>query len=383
MRSAGKPMGNLLKRISRWVRPDSKVIPHSQGFLRLYPRGTEYWIIEGKGAPATSTAVRLCWGEHELGQTLWQKLKPGDAVVGFQFVLHHSLLSALFRRGRLTIETGSVAWTVQPSRIYRERGGHTPTAPEEDPHDLLQQGYILGSTGQLQKPKNLDVLWIEKTLRHYERVRVLFKELFGYDLFVVGGTLLGWVRHRDIISFDKDFDTSYLSDRTEPVEIQAEFAQIVKTLLKHGERIKLIGRNRKQNQFLRRHYFFWVLDEDHHIDVFPGALIEGRFRRPTFVQTELVREDLFPLREEQLRGHAILVPQNFEKKLAAVYGPHWRIPDPFWKKIPGPAMPQYLKQIQLSARDLLEIAERSPLEKETIQSLVAQENNSSTQSKAS
>ena len=77
------------------------------------------------------------------------------------------------------------------------------------------------------------------------------------------------------------------------------------------------------------------------------------------------------------------MPQNFEKKLAAVYGPNWRIPDPFWKKILAPAMPPYLKQIQLSERDLLEIAERSPLEKETIQSLVARENHPSTPSQAS
>jgi hypothetical protein len=377
-KNLGKPERNLLKRILRRIWPNPKVVPHTGGFLRLYPWGVEYWVIEGMADQELSPSVRLCWKNHVLGQTLWQKLKPGEPSVGFRFKFHQSLLSALFHGGRLTIETGSMTWNVQPSRIYLKNGDCSPTLPEEDPENLLTNGYILGSAGRLQKPKNLDTQWIEQTLSHYDRARNLFKDLFGYELFVVGGTLLGWVRNRDIISFDKDFDTGYLSDLTAPEEIQAEFAQIVKTLLERGEKIQLVGTDRNHRKFLRRNYFFWLLDGEHHIDVFPGALIEGRFRRPTFVQTELVREDLLPLRKEQLRGHDILVPQNFEKKLAAVYGPNWRIPDPFWKKVMAPTMPQYLRQIQLSERDLLEIAERSPLEKESIQFLVDQNNNHST-----
>ena len=203
----------------------------------------------------------------------------------------------------------------------------------------------------------------------------MFKELFGYELYVVGGTLLGWARNRDIISFDKDFDTAYVSHLTEPGEIQAEFARIVKTLLRQGERIELVGCNQANGHFLRRHYFFWHSDQGHHIDVFPGMLIDGRYLRPTFVQTDLRREDLFPLRKEQLRGFEILVPQNFEKKLAAVYGSSWRIPDPFWKKILDPALKKFFRMIRLSEADLLEIAELSPVEKDRIQSLVDQKKN--------
>ena len=117
------------------------------------------------------------------------------------------------------------------------------------------------------------------------------------------------------------------------------------------------------------------MDEDHHIDVFPGALIGGRYRRPTFVQTELSREDLFPLRQEQLRGRDILVPRDYEKKLAAVYGPDWHTPDPFWEKIRPPALQEYFRQIQLSEGDLLEIADLSPTEREPILSLIAQDKN--------
>jgi hypothetical protein len=368
----GNSVGSLLKRICRRFLPDAAIIPHTKGHLRLYPRDGDYWVVEGRGASGNSSTVKLRWGQHELAQTLWQNLKHGGDSKGFQFVFHRDLLSSLLAGGQLTIDTGSATWILQPSRIYEQRGDGTPARPEEEPGMLLEQGYILGSNGLLQKPKNLDADWIEKTLSHYDRARGVFKELFGYDLYVVGGSLLGWARNRDIISFDKDFDTGYVSNLTDPREIQVEFARIVKTLVKRGEKLELVGINKNGQPFIRRHYFFWFAGEDHHLDVFPGMLIDGRYRRPTFVQTELRRDDLFPLRQEQLCGHEILVPRNYEMKLAAVYGPSWRTPDPFWKKILAPELKRFFKQIRLSEDDLLEIAELFPAERDQIRSFVAQ-----------
>lgn len=373
----GNPVRRLLKRICRRVLPDASIIPHTKGCLRLYPQDGACWIVEGKGVNGDSSPVKLRWGQHELAQTSWQKLRHDSDSLGFQFVFHHRLLSSLLSGGRITIETGSEKWAVEPSLTY-QRSGIPVTMSQEDPKTLLEQGHILGSNGRLQKPKNLDTDWIEKTLAHYNRARSVFKNLFGYELYVVGGTLLGWARNRDIIAFDKDFDTAYVSDLTEPLEIQAEFARIVKTLMQHGERIVLVGHNKARGPFLRRHYFFWFSDQGHQLDIFPGMLIDGCYRRPTFVQTALRREDLFPLRKEQLRGFEILVPQNHEKKLAAVYGSGWRIPDPFWKKILDPALKKFFRQIRLSEDDLLEIAELSPVERDMIQSLVAQKKTNTT-----
>ena len=205
-------------------------------------------------------------------------------------------------------------------------------------------------------PKNEDTDWIEKTLSHYEKANQTFQELFGYQLFIVGGTLLGWTRNRDIISFDKDLDTAYVSKTTTPDGLREEFRDIVITLLRAGHDISITTKS----ETVRPYYAWWRLDDDIHIDIFPGAFVNGNYCRPTFVETGLEKEDMFPLLEERLRGVPVLVPRNYERKLAAVYGESWKTPDPFWKKTKSPRMSQYLKSISLTPDDLEAIAAVSP-----------------------
>ena len=66
----------------------------------------------------------------------------------------------------------------------------------------------------------------------------------------------------------------------------------------------------------------------------------------------------------------ILIPKNLEKKVAAVYGPGWRTPDPLWKKIRTPEILAYREQISLTAEDLLEVAAVSQREGKRLRQLV-------------
>ena len=207
-------------------------------------------------------------------------------------------------------------------------------------------------------PRNEDTDWIEKTLSHYEKANRTFQELFGYPLFIVGGTLLGWARNQDIISFDKDLDTAYVSKTTTPGGLREEFRDIIITLLRAGHDISITTKV----ETARRYYAWWQLDDDIHIDIFPGAFVGGNYCRPTFVETDLKKEDIFPLLEGRLRGAQVLAPRNYERKLAAVYGESWRTPDPFWKKAQSPHMVQYLNSISLTPGDLEAIAAVSPKE---------------------
>ncbi|AEG31695.1 LicD family protein [Thiomicrospira cyclica] len=231
----------------------------------------------------------------------------------------------------------------------------------------LEQGYLLNKKGRLVKPKNENQYWINSTLEHYTRARKIFNQEFGLDLYVVGGTLLGFARSGGVIGFDKDFDSGYISKYSDVNKIHDEYKHIILTLLKLGEDIRLVTKVGKK---IRSDYFMWFDHTGHHIDIFPAAFIDGFYKRPTFVDTKLTPEDFYPMRKESFHGHSILVPKNYTKKVESVYGANWKTPDPFWKKIKSPAIIEYRKTLMLTPQDLLEIADYSEREGEFIKQAI-------------
>lgn len=282
----------------------------------------------------------------------------------FTFKLSRDLIEGLDARTDVVLEIGGARYPL-PEELYGsfERGVHTDEAPSVQ---FAARGYLLDAKGLLSPPRDRNEEWLSHTFGHYARARTWFKDRLGHDLYLVGGTLLGFARSGQVIAFDKDFDTGYVSRHTDPNLIREEFRDIILALLKEGEDIRLLTAKPR----VRRDYFMWHSKSGEHIDIFPGALVDGHYRRPTFVNVPLTREDFLPLRSERFNGVEVMVPKNMERKVAAVYGPGWRHPDPFWRKVKSPDTIAYRKTIMLTDDDLRAIAQVSRREGALLQQLL-------------
>ena len=72
-------------------------------------------------------------------------------------------------------------------------------------------------------------------LSHYERMNSIFSSKFGYNLYFIGGTLLGYIRENDFLAHDKDMDVSYFSKYDKVVDVRLELIDIVNYLIDSGE----------------------------------------------------------------------------------------------------------------------------------------------------
>ncbi len=309
--------------------------------------------------------IRLLLEGSLVSEVHVRPLTGGQGRGQFEFRPRESLLAQLGPNA-IELELDGVRYPV-PKSLFAELWPGDRTTTSDEVHSRLARGSILDSNGNLALPKNQDDAWLRPTFELYGRARAWLAETLGYELYLTGGTLLGYARTGEVISFDKDFDTGYVSRHTEPDAIRREFKEIIIGLLRAGGDVRLLSTKNPTN--VRRDYF-WYGAGRHHIDIFPGAFIGGKYRRPTFVDTELTREDFFPFAVKEMNGFEVVVPREIEKKVAAVYGPGWKTPDPFWKKVRSPAIQAYREQLMLTNDDLLEIAAVSPHEGERLRQLV-------------
>lgn len=322
-------------------------------------------------APATdfseSAEVALFVDELPLGGALLSRDSKGR--VGFTVNLNKKLLSEIIKRHSLQFEIAQQKFEL-PLSVFQVLDDEIKAIVITQPQVLsrLHSGCVLNDKGQLVQPKDQDPQWLADTLSLYQRACRFFSDKLGYTLYLTGGTLLGFARQGGAISFDKDFDSGYLSAFDDPAAIRQEFKQIIIDLLVSGEDIRLLT---PVGDKIRCDYFMWYDKSGTHIDVFPGAFINGCYRRPTFVDTKLTKTDFYPFKQALFSGYQVNVPNNVEKKVSAVYGDTWRYPDPFWVKVRSAAIVKYRRQIMLSAEDCLHIAAVSVREGDSIRQLIA------------
>ena len=156
------------------------------------------------------------------------------------------------------------------------------------------------------------------------------KKNFGYTLYFIGGTLLGYIRENDFLENDKDMDISYFSKYENVADVKKEMIDICEKLIELEEPLIFI-----RTGFTTVKYFIKykiVGTEDDRIDIMPTWIQNGKIYRPTFVGYNGSRDIIFPLKKETFYGYEVYIPNQAEVKLANVYGENWRIPDKGFKK---------------------------------------------------
>lgn len=188
-------------------------------------------------------------------------------------------------------------------------------------------------------------------LEHYDRINKLFKQKFGYDLFFIGGNLLGLIRSGDLLDNDYDMDVAYLSKYSKIEDVKKEYFNIVKELIKIGEDIEIFTKKKST----RKGYFWWKFNSKNRIDVMVYWWFNGKLYRPTFVEYDGNLDIILPLKECILHGYKVLIPNKPEEKLSNVYGKEWRIPDNNFKKIRSDNLLKMIKKISFNVNEKDEI----------------------------
>jgi SAM-dependent methyltransferase len=187
---------------------------------------------------------------------------------------------------------------------------------------LMSEGYLFGQTGQLQLSKKLDTDWQEAVLELYTDVRAILAEVYGYDLFLAYGSMLGAVREGGVIGHDLDFDSAYVSKHTDGDDAASELRDIALLLIDRGYDVD------GKETVLHVHP---VGDAVTRIDVFHHYFdATGRMRFPWGFAGDSVVEasDWQGTKEIDFLGTRVLVPTNAEQIVEHLYGSDWRIPQP-------------------------------------------------------
>ncbi|MBM0127963.1 hypothetical protein [Pimelobacter simplex] len=148
----------------------------------------------------------------------------------------------------------------------------------------------------------------------------------GIDAFPAYGTLLGAVREQDFLGHDSDADLGYVSRHTSPVDVVRESFRLQRALAHRG-----MATFRYSGGAFR----IDVEESDGSVrglDLFGGFFDgDGKLYLMGEVGVEFREDWIFPLSTVTLAGHEFPAPAVPERLLEAMYGPHWRVPDPAFK----------------------------------------------------
>jgi hypothetical protein len=191
--------------------------------------------------------------------------------------------------------------------------------------EKLDAGYMVSAkAGYLFKPPAANSVWREDIFKAYNFTRDALASIGGVsDVFVAYGSLLGQVREGDFIAHDDDFDAAVIVDAENPVQAAQEFHRIVDALRNRG--YKVHGDTHLGN-------FHIYPDGLPDVDVFLMYYRESVGELCSYnLATKCSKELVLPLQTAQLAGHDVLVPNNSEGLLAAIYGANWATPDPYFQ----------------------------------------------------
>jgi SAM-dependent methyltransferase len=280
------------------------------------------WVAASVDAEPIRVSVHIDDVEVGVGWATSARAEPASKGEHRQFALR---LVGMWKfcqpTNKLTVRVNGEALPITDHGMYL-------VAPKPGRRNLkrlrvrMSEGYVFGQTGHLQLSKKLDTKWQEAVLQLYTEVRDILAEVYGYDVFLAYGSMLGAVRDGGFIGHDLDFDTAYVSKHTDGADAASELRDIALLLIDRGFDVDGMG----------THLHVHPLgDPATRIDLFHHYFdASGRMRFPFGFAGDSVVEvsDWQGTKEIDFPVTRVLVPTNGEQIVEHLYGSDWRIPQP-------------------------------------------------------
>lgn len=145
----------------------------------------------------------------------------------------------------------------------------------------------------------------------------------GFQVFAVGGTVLGPYRDGDLLSHDDDGDLAVFFDTEDPVDISLGILRIQHELRKLGYRVRP-----HSHAHLQVYPPSKDVDPALYVDIFAAFLKAGTINQPFHVRGPFERDQLLPFAEIEVRGETFPVAADTENWLVTNYDQHWNTPQP-------------------------------------------------------
>jgi len=260
-----------------------------------------------------------------------------DGRAGFKFRMYPELAAYVNPEQPLSFVVKDKALPLPNTKIYDRPG----SLPLSDLRQKLENGWVVSKKGQLHKALDESPEWGGAVVAFYTRARDVFRSLFGYDLYIAYGTLLGHVRNNGVIPGDDDFDAAYLSKESDPAQVGAELASIVRQLKAAGEAADFSA---------KRVFIKW---KDRRsgvsIDIFPSWTSGDDYYLTFGVGAPIAKEMSAGFEEVTFLGAPALMPIAAETLLRNTYGDNWRIPDPLFQWVEPRRLNLVLQQVRQAA----------------------------------
>lgn len=166
----------------------------------------------------------------------------------------------------------------------------------------------------------------ERLLAHAAEI-VETAEAAGFTVYIVGGSLLGYMRSGSLLPHDDDIDLAFLSPHSDPSDIALDGYRLERALVAEGHTVVRHSLAHLEIDFFDEHGHV-----EHYVDIFTGYFRDGLYHQPFALRgPEVVRDDLVPVQRVDVDGVALPAPARPEAWLEYAYGPNWLIPDPSFK----------------------------------------------------
>ncbi len=225
------------------------------------------------------------------------------------------------RRTRVTVKVGRHHLPIHGHGMFLsppQRGKRSMTELRE----LVAGGHVLSQFGRIQLSKKLDLAWQSAVMSLYGRLRTVFAEEFGHDLFLIYGTLLGAVREGGVIGHDVDLDTAFVSSSRTGRGAARELTRVALRLVELGYDVEA---------FPALLHVVHPATSDERIDIFHTWFDDsGILRFPFGIAGSTVVEETgwAGTREIDFAGGRALVPVHDESVVECLYGADWQRPKP-------------------------------------------------------
>jgi len=156
----------------------------------------------------------------------------------------------------------------------------------------------------------------QELIQGMKQMEDLFREQFGYNLYLTAGTLIGALREKDFIPHDYDVDMAYFSSKTTSKEVKAEFYRITDVLSKL---------NLLKAKFCPGHLHGRAPNSNFTIDIWTSYAIKNKYHLIPAIRGDFHKDKVMPLKVLKFRQRKFWIPSDAEYFLDYIYV-DWKTP---------------------------------------------------------